>query len=224
MARLREEKPSLTSAGYITNRAMLDNLVGMIRARLEPSLEAVGNKAAVLDVGCGHSPYKNLLKRWNLVGINLDAIDASPSILADAQRLPFRKESFDAALCTQVIEHVPDPARMLREIAHCLKPNGLLLLSGPMHWPLHEEPYDFWRFTRHGMKHLLQQQGFDLLELHDDGHAIALAVQATNHLFPGRFLAPIRIVLNLLGYWADKLWVIRHSTPNLSLIARKRPA
>ncbi len=224
MARIRDDKPRLSSAGYMTATAMIANLNDLVRLHLQPALDAKGDKARLLDVGCGQSPYKKLLQRWPLVGVNLDAVDASPDVAADAQALPFANGSFSAVVCTQVIEHVPHPEIMLREIARCLEPGGYLLLSGPMHWPLHEEPFDFWRFTRHGFRRLLQDNGFELIDLRDDGHAIALAVQAVNHLFRGPIFAPLRMGLNLLGTAAENIFVIRHSTPNLSLVARRLPS
>ena len=212
----------------ITARAMVANLDGLFRAHIVPVLPAPsaggeGNGGpAMLDVGCGEQPYRALLGNLRVVGVNLEAADARPDVIADGLRLPFRSGRFPAAVCTQVIEHVPDPGLLLREIGRSLRPGGLLLLSGPMYWPLHEEPFDFWRFTRHGMRRILEDNGFDLVELRDDGHAVALAVTAVNHLIPGKSLAPLRMGLNLCGLLLQSVYDCRHSTPNLSLVARRR--
>lgn len=210
----------LHETGYLTSRVMARNLAHLYRTHIAPAVPA---PARVLDVGCGEQPYKSLLGD-RLLGVNLDAIDADPDVVADGLRLPFRPGCFRAVVCTQVIEHVTDPARLLREIGRCLAPGGLLLLSGPMYWPLHEEPYDFWRFTRHGFKRILEDTGFDLVEIRDDGGAVALAVTAVNHLFPGKILFPIRAAFNLLGLALSAVYDPRHSTPNLSLVARRRAA
>lgn len=219
MGRVRSHVPRIHESGFLTARAMVKNLDALFRTHMDPVLPA---GAPVLDVGCGEQPYKKLLGGRRLVGVNLDAGDADPDILADGLRLPFKAATFSAALCTQVIEHVRDPGLLLREIGRCLAPGGILLLSGPMYWPLHEEPHDYWRFTRHGMRRILEDNGFDLLEIRDDGHAVAMAVTAVNHLFPGRLLFPIRIGFNLLGLAVQAVYDRRYSTPNLSLAARRR--
>ena len=52
--------------------------------------------------------------------------------------------------------------KVIQEIARILKPEGILILSAPMTWPLHEEPYDFFRYTIHGLRHLLQNENFEI--------------------------------------------------------------
>jgi SAM-dependent methyltransferase len=221
MGRVRSHRPRLYETGFLTARAMVKNLEALIRAHVQPALAAAPGEA-ILDVGCGEQPYKALLAGRALVGVNLDAENADPDVIADGLRLPFKAGRFPAAVCTQVIEHVTDPGLLLREIGRCLRPGGLLLLSGPMYWPLHEEPFDFWRFTRHGMKRILADNGFDLVELRDDGHAVAMAVTAVNHLFPGKVLFPIRMLMNAAGLILQAVYDPPHSTPNLSLVARLR--
>jgi SAM-dependent methyltransferase len=135
-------------------------------------------------------------------------------------RLPFRSRHFAAAVCTQVIEHVRDPDRLLEEIGRCVRPGGMLLLSGPMYWPLHEEPHDYWRFTPYGLRVLMEKHGFDILELRHDGYAISMAVVAVNQLFRGVWFLPLRAALNTLGLFAERFIRIRHSTSNLSALAR----
>ena len=68
----------------------------------------------------------------------------------DATRLALGDDRFDIVFCTQVIEHVPDPAALVAETHRVLRPGGWLVLTGPFWWPHHEEPHDFHRFTRYG--------------------------------------------------------------------------
>lgn len=222
MARLKDHKPKLHETGYLTARAMRRNLTELFRAHITPLLrDEGGEKASILDVGCGEQPYRSLLDGSRFVGVNIEATDARPDVVADGLKMPFREATFPAAVCTQVIEHVVDPALLLSEIARCLRPGGMLLLSGPMYWPLHEEPHDYWRFTKHGLKLLLRNNGFELLDMRDDGHATALTVTSLNHLFLGRKLAPLRVLFNLVGLVSQSLWDRHHSTPNITLIARR---
>ena len=222
MGRIVTGKPQIYSAGYLTSRAMLQNVSDLVKHHLSPHLAIGGPGARILDVGCGHGPYYEMLKEWRIVGVNIDRDDASPDVVGDGLCLPFKTDSLDAIICTQVIEHVRDPDLLVREIGRGLKSGGLLLLTGPMYWPLHEEPNDYWRFTKYGMKALLENNGFDLIELRDDGHAISLAVVVVNQLFRGWFFAPLRMVFNMGGLFAEKLICMRHCTANLSLVARRK--
>ena len=86
-------------------------------------------------------------------------------IIGSLQDLPVADASFDAVLCTQVLEHVADPLAVLSELRRVTRPGGQLLLTVPLVWPLHEEPYDFFRYTPHGLRHLLTAAGFEIVSI-----------------------------------------------------------
>jgi len=178
----------------------------------------------VLDVGCGNAPYGDLLPGWSRIGVNIDATDARPEVVGDGQDLPFIDGCANLVLCTQVIEHVRNPFRLVNELARVLRPGGRLILSGPMYWPLHEEPHDYWRFTPYGFRELCRQSGLEVSGLLSQGHAIALTAVSLNHIFRGLFFLPVRLVINLAAWLLDGLIPVRHSTANLILSARKNPA
>jgi SAM-dependent methyltransferase len=119
---------------------------------------------------------------------------------------------------------VKDPFQLVRELSRTLKVGGILILSGPMYWPLHEEPFDFWRFTEHGFRELCRQGGLEVLEIRRQGGAIALTAISINHLFRGNWFLPVRLIVNLSALVLDSLIPIRHSTPNLTLAAKKLPS
>ncbi len=89
--------------------------------------------------------------------------------MASLEQLPVPDASFDAVLNTQVLEHVADPARVAGELLRVLVPGGRLWLTAPLLWPLHEEPHDYWRFTSHGLRHVLEQTGFRVERLEPRG-------------------------------------------------------
>jgi SAM-dependent methyltransferase len=118
----------------------------------------------VIDVGCGASPYRAALSGFSRY-VGLDAPGrpdsaARPDVWGDAGALPFAAGSADAIVCTEVIEHVSDPAVLVSEAFRTLKPGGALLLSAPFTWHLHDEPFDYWRFTEFGLRALLERAGF----------------------------------------------------------------
>ena len=86
--------------------------------------------------------------------------------MGDVQNLHMiATESYDTALCLELLEHVPDPSRALSEISRVLKRGGWLILSVPHLSRLHEEPNDFYRYTKYGLQFLLERAGFHALEI-----------------------------------------------------------
>jgi len=128
----------------------------------------------VLDVGCGRKPYSSLIQCNSYVGVERNA-SLEPDVVADAVSLPFKAGAFDSVLCTEVIEHIPEPEEAVREIQRVLKPGGVLLLSAPMSWNLHYEPYDFYRFTKYGLAYLLEKHRFSIESIDRVGGAFSLA-------------------------------------------------
>jgi len=118
----------------------------------------------VLDVGCGRKPYRHLTSATRYVGVDIDT-PATRALAAadhyyDGRTLPFPDASFDAVLCSQVLEHVFTPAEFLREINRVLRPGGVLLLATPFVWDEHEQPQDFGRYSSFGLPDLVRQAGF----------------------------------------------------------------
>ena len=216
MSRITTHRARPTTTGFLAQRAISRDVRALILAAAAGRTSGV-----VLDVGCGNTPYRDLLPGWKRTGINIAIDDALPDVVGDGLRLPVKDSVAELVLCTQVIEHVQDPFLLVRELSRTLKPGGVLVLSGPMHWPLHEEPHDYWRFTRHGLSRLVLLSGLEMVEVRDNGGAIALAAICLNHLVRHRALFPIRLGINLAGLVLDRLIPIRHSTPNLTLAARK---
>jgi SAM-dependent methyltransferase len=135
-----------------------------------------------LDLGCGQSPYRDYFKHAHYIGLDHPgpASSKEPDIWADVKHLPIREEVFDVVLCTQVLEHLDHPTQALRETARVLKPRGLLLLSAPFFYPLHDEPYDFFRYSSHGLNVLLTEAGFEILETKSQAGFFPLAGELFN--------------------------------------------
>lgn len=122
----------------------------------------------LLDAGCGHRPYADLIPCQTYVGMEVST-KKRPTVVGSVLQIPFAAGAFDSLLCLEVIEHVPEPARALAELHRVLKPGGHLYLTTPQMWYAHYEPHDFFRYTNHGLRHLLERQGFKVLALERTG-------------------------------------------------------
>ncbi|TWJ08631.1 class I SAM-dependent methyltransferase [Altererythrobacter ishigakiensis] len=83
-------------------------------------------------------------------------------VVADAHKLPFANEAFDAVWIQAVLEHVLEPKQVVSEIKRILKPGGVIFADTPFLWPVHEGAYDFTRWTMNGYRWLLRD--FDEIE------------------------------------------------------------
>jgi SAM-dependent methyltransferase len=187
------------------------------RARSEVGVE----QPRVLDVGCGNRPYADLFEGCRYLGVDRSTEDALIDAVTDATRLGFRGACFDIVFCTQVVEHVPAPASLVAETFRVLRPGGFLVLTGPFWWPLHEEPYDFQRFSRYGLAHLLEAAGFHDFEILPDGGDWAQLFLNVALRLGGRPLAPVRLLTNALGAALDRLAPSFKCPANYTVLARK---
>jgi SAM-dependent methyltransferase len=116
-------------------------------------------RGRVVDVGCGASPYRAYLPAAvDYVGVDR-RVSAGVRARADMTALPFADGSFDGALCTEVLEQSPRPWLLVAELARVLKPGGRLYVTAPFDWHFVDEPYDYFRFTTHGLRALLEGAG-----------------------------------------------------------------
>lgn len=112
----------------------------------------------VLEIG--RNVYKGMLPTENIVSYSCLDISAFPDIdiVADIQNMPqVESEKFDTIICTQVLEHVPNPFDAISELYRILRPGGRLLITVPFLNNYHMEPDDYWRFTEYALKHLLKE-------------------------------------------------------------------
>lgn len=137
------------------------------RRVLKKFMAAHGDAGLTLDIGCGYAFYKEYFP-------NRIAFDIRPlpgvDVVGDAHRLPFEDEKFDNILCTEVLEHLKEPAVAIAEMRRVLKMGGKLILTTRFFCPLHDVPDDYYRFTKYGLKHLFRD--WEILELQDELPAI----------------------------------------------------
>jgi len=125
----------------------------------------------VLDVGAGSSPYRRLFAHCDYRTQDFAQLEDEQlrhggygpiDYVSDATAIPVPDASFDLVLCTEMLEHVPEPIRVVRELARVLKPGGRLLLTAPLGSGLHQEPYHFYGgYTPYWYEKFLAEAGFE---------------------------------------------------------------
>lgn len=140
----------------------------------------------ILDLGCGQAPYRGLYagRFEQCLALEYHAT-AGADLRGDAARLPFQDATFDTVLLTEVIEHLPNPARAMAEIRRVMKPHGVLLITWPFNYMLHEVPADFTRFTEFGMQALAIDSGFQMERIVRRGNCFVVAAALAEFLVVG---------------------------------------
>lgn len=125
-----------------------------------PSFVGKSAKQAIADLG----PEKLILNVGSgVIVVRTDVVNvdfypfANVQIVADATCLPFKDNSVDAVICESLLEHVPDPGRVVGEIKRVLKPGGFFYLTIPFLAPFHSSPHDYQRLSREGIRVLCQE-------------------------------------------------------------------
>lgn len=182
----------------------------------------------ILDVGCADGwPRARLPSGVQYVGLDYPATTGwygtRPDVFADAARIPFVDQAFDAVILFDVLEHLEHPERAIAEIFRVLKPGGALLMNTPFMYPLHDEPRDFRRWTSHGHQLLAREAGFIVERIHPVGSPvesaflavnIALAKMAINGLRLRRPAALLLVVLPLLVVFNNVIaWLLAKLEP-----------
>lgn len=135
-------------------------------------------RGKVLDYGCGASPHRDLVRGARYYGYD-DPTHPAYVFGGNPNTPEPWWQRWDAILCTQVLEYIPDPASQLREFNPMLRPKGHLVLTYPTNWP-EVEKEDLHRFTQAGMERLLHQAHFEILrherraEVRMNGNVFAL--------------------------------------------------
>lgn len=109
--------------------------------------------------------YRELVRPpWEYIGTDVQRGRNVDIQQPGAHWLPFCKETADAVMCGQVLEHVEHPWELVREIARVIKPGGFAFLIAPREWPVHRHPVDCWRILPDGMAVLMRGAGLEVLQ------------------------------------------------------------
>ncbi|HSZ71255.1 MAG TPA: class I SAM-dependent methyltransferase [Cytophagaceae bacterium] len=147
----------------------------------------------LLDAGAGEQPYKK--NCTHLQYVSQDFAQYNPNelkqglqmghwdygmldIVSDISAIPRSSASFDAILCTEVIEHIVNPMDAIKEFSRLLKPGGKLILTAPFCSMTHFAPYHFYSgYNRFFYETVLSREGFDIVEMSENGNYFEYVAQ-----------------------------------------------
>ena len=155
-------------------------------AWLERTLKQVPAGSRILDAGAGEQQYKRFCSHLEYVSQDFAQYDgmgdgaglqtgnwdqSTLDIICDITAIPEPDESFDAIMCIEVFEHLPDPIKAIQEFARLLKPDGHLILTAPFCSLTHFAPYHFYTgFNRYFYETHLPAYGFEIVDLQANGN------------------------------------------------------
>ncbi len=202
-------------------------------------IEKAKARTAKLKQYFGHCDYVAVDLAVGDVTWNYHNLDCISSLRA----LCFRDESFDAVLCTQVLEHLEWPRESVAEFFRVLKPGGRLFITAPMAQEEHQIPYDFFRYTSFGLRSICERAGLKVSQIQPLGGMFARwayelprllsifpLIGLTKGTFHGRdlFLIPVKSlllaairVLQVLLFAIDRLDRARNDPLGWSVIAHR---
>lgn len=188
----RGSVPSLLRSIHRSYRRITSPVSFLVRRFIARAPDHLGSSPDLcLDVGAGVSPYRAALVEHlgvrRYVGLEIAPSDAT-DVVSDAGQLPFSDGCADLAVCFDALQHIPDNARVLDEMARVLRPGGCLLVSFPFVYG-ECDVRDLYRWTLSGMTGELERRGFRVLVAQSRGgplFAVASLVHWTiQHLVPG---------------------------------------
>lgn len=191
------------------------------RAWVCAKLAALPAGIKLLDAGAGQQPYKPYCRHLEYAaqdfgrytpaggeGLQIENWDyGRMDYTGDVWAIPAPDQSFDAVLCTEVLEHVPYPNETLREFGRLLRPGGVLLLTAPYACLPHMRPHFYFSgFSREYYQTLLERSGFEMRECRANGNFFLYLAQETLRglkLVPGPLLKALYVLafgLPALGF------------------------
>jgi len=163
MQKINPDPSKVWDKSYITYRRLwLDSMLDAFSPCMSGIVIDLGGKREKKR-GLFQAPEGQARAWWY---INLD-VSTSPNIFADVSQVPLERQSADYIICTEVLEHLPNPRACVDEIYRLLHDNGVALVSVPFLYPVHADPFDFQRFTKDGLRGVFSE--FSSVEIREMG-------------------------------------------------------
>ena len=159
--------PSLTLGIFEMKGFYVKRLVKYASKQIKPEQK-------ILDAGDGSCQWKKYFKHANYESTDFEQIfnqgdKKLHDFICDIKKIPKEDNTYDAILNIEVLEHVPEPLKVLKEFYRILKPSGKLFLTTPQSWAVHGYPYNYFNFTKGGLEYLFKEAGFKKYKIYPKG-------------------------------------------------------
>jgi len=198
-----------------------------------------------LDVGCGQKPYKRcFVYSKKYLGIDFKSFSKQNNQYCEKPDyyfsdrylsnniLPFKNKQFDNVVSFQVLEHCKYPEKIISEISRITKKGGLIFITAPFIWGIHEEPNDYYRFTKYGLTTLLESNGYKILTIKQHlGFFTTISTLINLKTFENKkrlifvmtlFAYPFLYLLQIISIFLDIVLPDSRIFLNYSVVARKK--
>lgn len=184
----------------------------------------------VLDVGAGEARYRTLFAHCEYKTQDFGEYTGTTTgnmreewsytkldYISDASAIPVEDSSFDVILCTEVLEHVPEPILVVKEISRILRPGGHAYISAPLGSGLHQQPYHFYGgFTPYFYERFFTQFGCRIIAIEANGNFFRLLLQeidrATSYVWARQAFPrwhPARWLFRILASHLVAKWLVQ---------------
>lgn len=203
-------------------------------------------KGSLIDIGCGSKPFKNLFQKVNKYegidfiqySVNKDFASEPPehyfsNSYTKNYLLPFKDNEYNNSVAFQVLEHHIEPETMISEMIRVTKKSGYILLSVPFLGGIHEEPHDYQRYTKYGLKHLFEKNNCKIVNIIEQGSFFSTIAMLYNEYLNdfasqnrrNYFISLVIYLPFLLGSYVslglDKIFVSKKIVFNYLVLAKK---
>ena len=189
---------------------------------LKEILKKIPPNSRILDAGAGEQQYKSLCSHLNYVSQDFAQYDGKGDgvgkhtgrwdyknldIISDITSIPEPNNSFDALMCTEVFEHIPEPIIAIQEFSRLLKPNGHLILTAPFCSLSHFTPYHYYTgFSKYFYKTFLSKYGFNIIEIQPNGNFFEYLAQEIRRIPQLEKRYTRKMKFSLLGWLKKKFY------------------
>lgn len=167
-----------------------ENFSALYAARVKATRAVIAEHARgrVLDVGCGHMPFRSFTLQHASAyeGFDIEARTPGVTHIGNAEAMTdIPADAYDTLLNFEVLEHLPHPQRAVAEFARVLKPGGMLLITVPHLSRLHEEPHDYFRYTTYGLRTMLSDAGLEVVRITPTAGLFSFLAHQVSTIFIG---------------------------------------
>lgn len=226
---------------YVLHSPLFDYNQWKLNKFISKEAKSITPNQSILDVGAGELQYKKFFNHCTYVSCDLCVGDAAwdysqIDIKASAYEIPVDNNSFHNIMCIQVLEHLDNPDKAFMEFNRILKPDGKLIISAPLGFEEHQIPYDFFRFTKFGLKKIGERHNFKLLSISPSGgifinleyilwKSIRSIIPFNNNTFVKYFLfialKPFKLITGIIFNFLDLLDRRKNYTMNYQCVYKK---